>query len=113
MSEKRETISELVLDIVEPLLVDQNDDDEIRAIIQMGISAWNAAVMKITDGKEKVAKLLNNSKRLMQEWEFEELLATIKLKEELYPNNLSLITDFDLVFNNDNTYKLTVETLNK
>ena len=53
-------MSEILLDFAAPLLdmADTNDKDEVRMILSMAATAWNAAIMEDTAGKQALDRLL-------------------------------------------------------
>ena len=44
-------VSALVLEMVQPMLVDANDPEEMREILSMGVVAWNCGILRDIGGE--------------------------------------------------------------
>ncbi len=55
---RKEKISTLLLDMIKPILLTAQDEDEVRGIVTMGIVAWNCGIIKQIKGEKGLQKTL-------------------------------------------------------
>ncbi len=53
-------ISEMVGEMVEPLLENARNEDDIRTIFYLGMLAWNAAIMRAVKGEDYLKAMLSD-----------------------------------------------------
>jgi hypothetical protein len=107
---RKEKISSLLIEMIEPVLYTASDEEEARGIVSMGISAWNCGIIKQLFGEEKLEAALKKFKGKKYSEERQLLDEYIDIKCNKYSLYNDYITDFKISFEIDGSMNLTVLT---
>ena len=107
----KKKISNLVLEMVTPLLIKAKSEEEIRIIVALGITAWNSGIIKDIRGPIALNETLKDFDKNANPKEFKLLEEFISIKCGKYKKYLDFITDYELSFEkNGRALNLTVLT---
>ena len=96
----KKKISNLVLEMLTPLLIKAKSEEEIRIIVALGITAWNSGIIKDIRGPIALNETLNEFDKNANPKEFKLLEEFISIKCSKYKKYLDFITDYELSFEN-------------
>ena len=106
----KEKISTLLLEMVNPLFYEANDEEDVRGIVAMGVTAWNSGIIKATSGASELNKLMKSFKSEGFDYEKKLLDEYIQIKCDKYGRYNDIITKFELSFEKGGKLNLTVLT---
>ena len=102
----KEKASKIIIDFAQPWLEDAYDNDEIKAVLYFAIVSWNLAAFPAEKRQKNLDMALSHFKYdLIQAGELTEL---IRRKDELFSQYNFLVQDFEIDFNEDGEYNLSV-----
>lgn len=105
-----EKISTLLLTMVNPLFYEANDEEDVRGIVAMGVTAWNCGVIKAKSGASELNKVMKSFKSEGFDYEKKLLDEYIKIKCDKYGRHNDFITKYELSFEKGGRLNLTVLT---
>jgi hypothetical protein len=107
---RKEKISTVLLEMVEPLLFTAYDEEDARGIVTLGVVAWNCGIIKQTMGAEKLREAMKEFKSRENSEERKLLDEYIKIKCNKYDKYNDFITDFQISFEHGGRMNFTVLT---
>ncbi|MBM2813799.1 MAG: hypothetical protein HW421_561 [Ignavibacteria bacterium] len=102
----KEKASQIIIEFAEPLLELTKNDDEIRAVIEFAVVAWNIAILPANIRDKEYKYALNLFKYNSQQ--ITELDKLIKRKELLFNQYNFLIQDYEIDFTIEGELNLSV-----
>jgi hypothetical protein len=107
----KEKISNLVLEMIFPLLKNAKDEKEIRSILSLGIAAWNGGVLEQLGHTKELDEVLKNFRDPEDPVLSELLEEFMTIKCTKYKHYLDFIISHELSIEEDGrTLNLTVMT---
>jgi SEC-C motif len=104
-----EKMSDIILDFADDMLRQSETKDEEKKAIMMAIIAWNLALLKPAERKEKLNDFVNNMFAKSEQQGFKQLLQLlIEKKLELYPDINRHIINFEILDTHHNGLHLNV-----
>lgn len=107
---RKEKISTVLLEMIKPILLTAQDEEDTRGIVSMGVVAWNCGIIQQTLGEDKLkdamkafkSKENSNERKLLDEY--------IHIKCKQFGQYNDFITDFQISFERDGRMNFTVLT---
>jgi hypothetical protein len=103
-------VSELVIEMIYPMLITANSLKEIREIYSLGVVAWNCGIIWETSGEAGLLKVLRMFKNGESFYERKLLDEYINVKCTKYKAHKEFIINYELTLGNDSS-KFTVTTI--
>ena len=103
-------VSELVIEMINPILTTANSLKEIREIYSLGVVAWNCGIIRVTSGEAGLLKVLRKFKDGESFYERKLLDEYINVKCTKYKAHNEFIINYELTLGNDSS-KFTVTTV--
>ena len=91
----RRKISEVVLEMIQPLLDDAESFDEEKNIVGLGIMAWNLGIIKKNNGKKEMKKALKDFEKELPKPIIALLLDFSEIKCKYYGEYNEIIVDYE------------------
>ncbi len=112
---KGRKISDVVSEMLKPLLKEARTFDEEKNAIGLGIMAWNLGVIKTYRGEKEMLEALETFKMKLPVHAKELLLEFSKIKYEYYDKYNQFIIDYEFskLNNHQNNLTVTYETIKK
>ncbi|MDP2422711.1 MAG: hypothetical protein U1C46_04800 [Bacteroidales bacterium] len=107
---RKEKISTVLLEMIKPILLTAQDEEDARGIVTMGVVAWNCGIIKQTKGEDKLRDSMKAFKSNEISEERKLLDEYISIKCNQYSEYHDFITDFQLSFERDGRMNFTVLT---
>ncbi|MHC1778224.1 MAG: hypothetical protein AB9834_22685 [Lentimicrobium sp.] len=106
----KEKISTVLLEMIKPILLTSQDEEDAKGIVTMGVVAWNCGIIKQTMGEEKLRDTMkafksnesSEDKKLLDEY--------INIKCNQYGKYNDFISNFQISFERDGRMNFTVLT---
>lgn len=105
---KRRKISDVVSEMIQPLLEDARSFKEEKSIVGMGIMAWNLGVIKKNNGEKEMQKALKGFVIMIPKEIRDLLLNYSDIKCKNYSEYNELIVDYEFTRLNSHQNNLTV-----
>lgn len=104
-------MSVVLLDFMEPLMEFWETEEELNNMLQLGVSAWNAALLPPKELAECISKTLEGIP-FWQRWRMKAaFMKMVRRKQEFFADNRRMIIDYHLRFAKDEPYVSVVSTL--
>lgn len=107
---KKEKISTVLLEMIKPILLTVQDEEDAKGIVSMGVVAWNCGIIKQTLGEEQLRDAMKAFKSGENSWERNLLNEYIGIKCTRYGQYNDYIIDFKVSFERDGRMNFTVMT---
>lgn len=101
-------VSDIILEMIKPLLEGANSFKEEQNIVGLGVTAWNLGVIKKNKGEKEMQKTLKDFSKKLPKDIIDTLLDYCDIKCENYSENNELIVDYEFTEINSNQNNLAV-----
>ncbi|RLD51029.1 MAG: hypothetical protein DRJ05_18875 [Bacteroidetes bacterium] len=101
-------ISDVVTEMINPVMREARDFEEQKKIIGLGITAWNLGIVKTHNGEKEILKLKNSFKKAIPKELVNLIIEFSEVKCTDYSEYDELIIDWEFTHLNDHQNNLTV-----